>query len=134
MSRIRIYHIKLAQVTILDHFLQKFDSQYINCFSWRNSNYEIKGSTDHLYVTHQYSLFMDFVSLVSKTYSQLITYISPPITCRTFVAIIIYICRRNDNFCRITEQTYRQIIPPFAARISGVFTYVVVPSGERWNY
>jgi len=43
--------LKLPQVTILDHFLQRYTvvrSLIHDFFSWRNSHYEIKGSTDNL--------------------------------------------------------------------------------------
>jgi len=46
----------------------------------------------------------------------------------------IYKWRESSHFCKITEQTFRQIVPPFAARFSGVFADVVEPGGESWNY
>jgi len=41
---------------------------------------------------------------------------------------------KKGHFCKITEQTDRQMIPTFDARASVIFAYVVVPGGESWNY
>jgi len=46
----------------------------------------------------------------------------------------LYKWRGSGHLCKIAEQTFRQILPPFAARISGVFADVVETCGESRNF
>jgi len=43
-------------------------------------------------------------------------------------------CREGGHLCKITGQPSQQIVPTFAARISGVFAYVEMPSVKSGNY
>ena len=40
----------------------------------------------------------------------------------------------SGHFCKITGQTFRQIVPSFAARISGVFADVETPGDQTGNH
>jgi len=42
--------------------------------------------------------------------------------------------RESGHLCKITGQPSRQIVPPFAARISGGFAHVEAPGDESGNY
>jgi len=42
--------------------------------------------------------------------------------------------RESGNLCKIMRKPSRQIVPYFAARISGVFAYVEAPGDKSMNY
>ena len=42
--------------------------------------------------------------------------------------------RESSHLCKITGQPSRQIVPSFAAGISGVFTYVEAPGDKSGNF
>jgi len=58
---------------------------------------------------------------------------SPSIPCR-FVTRNIPKWRGSGHFCKITGQTFRQIVPTFAVGISGVIADVKAPGDESGNH
>ena len=112
MWKIRKDHIKLAEVIILDYFLQRYtvvrspihEFLQLAQSTLRNQRVEL-----------QYSFITSCRKSFLKTYSYLINSLSPSITCRTFVARNIYIngekavisatlhdilSTNSSNFCR----------------------------------
>ena len=59
---------------------------------------------------------------------------SQSISFRRFVARNIRKWLGGGHFSKITGQTSRQIVPPFVARISGVFADVEAPGDERGKH
>jgi len=59
---------------------------------------------------------------------------SPSMPCFRFVARNIPKWRGRGHFCKITGQTFRQIVPHFSARISGVLADVEAPGNESGNH
>jgi len=82
MSTIRKDHIKLAEVKILDYFLQIYCISIVNTWISPVVGIHITKSKGRTSVLFHIGLSQVFFT---KTYSYLLTSLSQPITCRTFV-------------------------------------------------